>query len=151
MSSSGGSPWWFHGLKCHRCLLCIWVMQFSVIGYTSTGGFHNFNLRIVNLRVSNPDNLMVDVFFWHDVGFQCARVSAQQKRDEISEIDRIHRTLDSTFQSHRRQWRWFWKRCVWAGQWDPQQLASIYICIYVCIYIYICICVVAYMYIYIYI
>ena len=29
------------------------------------------------------------MFFWHDVGFQCAGVSAQQKHDEISEIDRI--------------------------------------------------------------
>ena len=26
--------------------------------------------------------------FWHDVGFQCARVSAQRKHDETSEIDR---------------------------------------------------------------
>ena len=39
-------------------------------------GFRNFNLRIFNLRVSNPNKLIVDVF-WHDVGFQCARVSAQ--------------------------------------------------------------------------
>ena len=42
-----------------------------------TVGFHNFNLRIFNLRVSNPSKLIVDVF-WHDVGFQCARVSAQK-------------------------------------------------------------------------
>ena len=27
-----------------------------------TVGFHNFNLRIFNLRVSNPDKLIVDVF-----------------------------------------------------------------------------------------
>ena len=26
-------------------------------------GFHNFNLRIFNLRVSNPNKLIVDVFF----------------------------------------------------------------------------------------
>ena len=25
-------------------------------------GFHNFNLRIFNLRVSNPNKLIVDVF-----------------------------------------------------------------------------------------
>ena len=28
-----------------------------------TVGFHNFNLRIFNLRVSNPNKLIVDVFF----------------------------------------------------------------------------------------
>ena len=27
-----------------------------------TVGFHNFNLRIFNSRVSNPDKLIVDVF-----------------------------------------------------------------------------------------
>ena len=44
-----------------------------------TVGFRNFNLRNFNLRVSNPNKLTVDVF-WHDVGFQCARVSAQETR-----------------------------------------------------------------------
>ena len=29
----------------------------------ATVGFHNINLRIFNLRVSNPNNLIVDVFF----------------------------------------------------------------------------------------
>ena len=29
---------------------------------TSTVGFHNFNLQTFNLRVSNPNKLMVDVF-----------------------------------------------------------------------------------------
>ena len=29
---------------------------------TGTVGFHNFNLRIFNSRVSNPNNLIVDVF-----------------------------------------------------------------------------------------
>ena len=53
----------------------------------ATVGFHNVNLRTFNLRVSNPNKLIVDVFL-HDVGFQCARVSAQQKHDEISEVDR---------------------------------------------------------------
>ena len=43
----------------------------------TTVGFHNFNLRILNLRVSTPNKLIVDVF-WHDVGFQCARVSSQK-------------------------------------------------------------------------
>ena len=38
---------------------------FGVAGLTRAGtvGFHNFNLRILNLRVSNPNKLIVDVFF----------------------------------------------------------------------------------------
>ena len=31
--------------------------------YLCTVGFHNFNLRIFNLRVSNPNKFIVDVFF----------------------------------------------------------------------------------------
>ena len=31
-------------------------------GWRNTVGFHNFNLRIVNLRVSNPNKLIVDAF-----------------------------------------------------------------------------------------
>ena len=53
-----------------------------------TVGFNNFNLRIFNLRISNPSKLIVDVFC-HDVGFQCASHSAQKKHDEIQEIDRM--------------------------------------------------------------
>ena len=33
-----------------------------VKGCGRTVGFHNFNLRIFNLRVSNPNKLIVDVF-----------------------------------------------------------------------------------------
>ena len=31
--------------------------------FSTAVGFHNFNLRIFNLRVSNPNKLVVDVFF----------------------------------------------------------------------------------------
>ena len=53
-----------------------------------TVGFHNFNLRIFNLRVSNPSKLIVD-----DLLTRC-RISMCQglgpkKHDEISEIDRM--------------------------------------------------------------
>ena len=34
-----------------------------VCSISSTVGFNNFNLRIFNLRVSNPNKLIVDVFF----------------------------------------------------------------------------------------
>ena len=52
-----------------------------------TVGFNNFNLRIFNLRVSNPNKLIVDVFLTR------CRISMSQglgpkKHDEISEIDR---------------------------------------------------------------
>ena len=33
------------------------------VGIYPTVGSHNFNLRIFNLRVSNPNKLIVDVFF----------------------------------------------------------------------------------------
>ena len=39
----------------------IQIVRMSDIRY-HTVGFHNFNLRIVNLRVSNPNKLIVDVF-----------------------------------------------------------------------------------------
>ena len=51
--------------------------NFNPRNFTATVGFYNFNLWIFNLRVSNPNKLTVDIS-WHDVGFQCARVSAQQ-------------------------------------------------------------------------
>ena len=49
----------------------------NIVNHHITVGFHDFNLRIFNLRVSNPNTLIVDIFL-HDVGFQCARVSAQK-------------------------------------------------------------------------
>ena len=55
----------------------------------TTVRFHNFNLRIFNLRVSNPNKLIVDVFLtrcrismWQGLG--------PKKHDEISEIDRMY-------------------------------------------------------------
>ena len=54
-------------------------------------GFHNFNLRIFNLSLKSEQiNCGCFCLTRHDVGFQCARVSAQQKHDEISEVDRVH-------------------------------------------------------------
>ena len=52
-----------------------------------TVGFHNFNLRIFNLRVSNPDELIVDVFLTRCRISMCQGLG-QKKLDEISEIDR---------------------------------------------------------------
>ena len=62
--------------------------------YANTVGFHNFNLRIFNLRVSNQNKLIVD-----DLLTRC-RISMCQglgpkKHDEISEIDRTLR-MDGT-------------------------------------------------------
>ena len=61
--------------------------MFSIHKHDSTVGFHNFNLRIFNLRVSNPDKLIVDVCLTR------CRIPVRQglgpeKHDEISETDR---------------------------------------------------------------
>ena len=58
---------------------------------SSTVGFHNFNLRIFNLRVSNPKKLIVDVFVDTMSDFNVPG-SRLKKHDDISEIDRT-RTL----------------------------------------------------------
>ena len=56
-----------------------------------TVGFHNFNLRIFNLRVSNPNELIVDVFLARCRISMCQGLGPK-KHDELSEIDRIHNT-----------------------------------------------------------
>ena len=52
-----------------------------------TVGFHNFNLRIFNLRVSNPNKFIVDVFLTRCRTSMCQGLGPK-KHDEISEIDR---------------------------------------------------------------
>ena len=52
-----------------------------------TVGFHNFNLRILNLRVSNPNKLIVDVCLTRCRISMCQGLGPK-KHDEISEIDR---------------------------------------------------------------
>ena len=54
-----------------------------------TVGFHNFNLRIFNLRVLNPNKLIVDVFLTRCRISKCQGLGPK-KHDEISEIDRTH-------------------------------------------------------------
>ena len=72
--------------------------EFRLKGYRFVGswydkttvGFHNFDLRMFNLRVSNPNKLVVDVF----VLTRC-RVSSMcqglgpNEHDDISEIERV--------------------------------------------------------------
>ena len=55
-----------------------------------TVGFHNFNLRIFNLRVSNPNKLIVDVFFFTRCRISTCQGLGPKKHDEISEIDRTY-------------------------------------------------------------
>ena len=50
-------------------------------------GFHNFNLRILNLRVSNPNKFIVDIFLTRCRISMCQDLGPR-KHDEISEIDR---------------------------------------------------------------
>ena len=63
----------------------------SLLSFPSTDcsavGFHNFNLRIFNLRVSSPNKLMVDVFLTRCRISMCQGLGPK-KHDEISEIDR---------------------------------------------------------------
>ena len=59
--------------------------------HRSTVGFHDFNLRIFNLRVSNPDKLIVDVLLTRCRISICQGLGPK-KHDEISEIDRIQQT-----------------------------------------------------------
>ena len=56
--------------------------------YSCTVGFHNFNLLIFNLRVSNPSEIIVVVFLTRCRISMCQRLG-QKKHDEISEIDRM--------------------------------------------------------------
>ena len=52
-----------------------------------TVGFHNFNLRIFNLRVSNPNKLIVDAFLTRCRISMCQGLGPKN-HDDISEIDR---------------------------------------------------------------
>ena len=58
----------------------------------TTVGLHNFNLRIFNLRVSNPNKLIVDVLLTRCRISMCQGLGPN-KHDEISEIER-NRVLD---------------------------------------------------------
>ena len=68
-------------------LVTIFVTSLRRSAGQSTVGFHNFSLRIFNLRVSNPDKLIVDVFLTRCRISMCQGLG-QQKHDDISEIDR---------------------------------------------------------------
>ena len=57
-------------------------------GPVLTVGFHSFNLRILNLRVSNPDNLIVDVLLTRCRISMCQGLGPK-KYEEFSETDRI--------------------------------------------------------------
>ena len=57
----------------------------------STVGFHNFNLRIFSLRVSNPNKLIVDVCFVDTMSGFNVPGSRPKHHDEILEIDHIER------------------------------------------------------------
>ena len=62
----------------------------------ATVGFHNFNLRTFNSRVSNPNESIVDVFLTRCRISMCQGLGPNKHHD-ISEIDR------RTFPSRKRQ------------------------------------------------
>ena len=110
-----------------------------------TVGFHNFNLRIFNLRVSNQNKLIVDVFLTR------CRISLFQglgpkKHDDILKTDRSRRG--------RLSWRVGDGSGLARG--GGSKLASeghtyMYVCMYVCIYIYIYMYVCMYVCMYVYV
>ena len=55
-----------------------------------TVGFHSFNLRIFNLRVANPNKLIVDVCLTRCRISMCQGLGTKKHYD-ISEIDRMKR------------------------------------------------------------
>ena len=58
----------------------------------ATVGFHNFNLQFFNLRVSNPNKFMVDVFLTRCRISMCQGLGPK-KHYEISEIDRTDKRI----------------------------------------------------------
>ena len=60
--------------------------------YLYSPGFHDFNLRISNLRVSNPNKLIVDVFLTRCRISMCQSLGPK-KHDEIYEIDSLYRYI----------------------------------------------------------
>ena len=82
--------WWFLLV----CNCCISIVRHSTtidvyIICLFTVGFHNFNLRTFNLKVSNPNKLIVDVFVDTMSDFNVPGSRPKKKHDETSEIDRV--------------------------------------------------------------
>ena len=114
----------------------------------SAVGFHNFNLQTFNLRVSNPNKLIVDVF-WHDVGFQCARVSAQKNTMKFRKSTVC---WTAGLRWHERSETHREVACMLYGiRIHVCMCICIFTCVYIYIYIYIHTCVYIYIYICIYI
>ena len=110
------------------CLFAFWP---------PTVGFHNFNLRIFNLRVSNPSESIVDVFLTRCRISMCQGLGPK-KHDETSETNRRRAPLAIR------------ERIASAS---PAYHIPMYVrtCVYIYIYIYIYIRMYIYIYIYIYI
>ena len=81
-------------LFCHQWnyIMCsFWKWSDRNVEWQGSGctvGFHNFNLRSFNLRVSNPNKLIVGVFLTRCQISICQGLGPK-KHDEISEIDRM--------------------------------------------------------------
>ena len=69
-----------------------------------TVGFHNFNLRIFNLRVSNPSKSIVDAFLTRCRISMCQGLGPK-KHDEIAEIDRIPFANYSGLLTFSQRWK----------------------------------------------
>ena len=108
--------------------------------YACTVGFHNFNLRIFNLRVSNPNKLIVEVFLTRCRISMCQGLGPK-KHDVISEIDRCP---FPTAPARRR------RRAPGPRVWLIISISHIYISLALSLSLYIYIYMYMYIYIYIY-
>ena len=118
-----------------------------------TVGFHNFNLRIVNLRVSNPNKLMVDI-----CSTRCRISMCQGLGPKTNTMKFRKSTVGSAAVLRHRRVRfcgrmWMW-RCLYVSLSLSLYLSIylsifIYNCVYIYIYTHMCICIYIYIYIYI--
>ena len=151
VSTFPGNPLWsweFHPFESnlwYNMLLSQTLSETRNLGMEigRTVGFHDFNLRIVKLRVKSEQiNWM---FVWHDVGFQCARVSAQENTMKFRKSTvPAARGTNAALQDRRGL-------KVWFGSAGSVRYIYIYIYIYMYIYTYIHIYIYIYTYMYIHI
>ena len=71
----------------YYCIVSHLYIHIYIYVIMKTVGFHNFNLRFFNSRVSNPNKFIVDVFLTRCRISMCQGLGPN-KNDETSEIDR---------------------------------------------------------------
>ena len=80
-----------------------------------TVGFHNFNLRFFDLRVSHPIKLIVDVFVDTMSDFNVPGSRPNKNTMKFRKIDRIDQTIDQTIAQTRLDETEFDLDMLWCG------------------------------------